>query len=172
MSNTHRLILDPTSEALHQKSALSKALLPSYQGQRARLLGAERNQTTIFTLGVDTRAQESRRGGWERWRFWLPPPLQSSCLFFHCSVPKGCTSKGLHGESCVAPLPSAACTQVDTGSGGLRAQKRWLPSLPLRRGNEVQYRDKIRSCGVDGDTEAGLGNDLVCEATVFGGGGR
>lgn len=39
-----------------EETAPGQALLPSYQGQQLRLLGAERNQTTIFTPGADTRA--------------------------------------------------------------------------------------------------------------------
>lgn len=104
---------------------------------------------------------------------WVPSPPAEFLFVFPLLCSKRVYLEGAAWRVlCVAPLPSAACTHVDTGSGGLRAQKRWLPSLPLRRGNEVQYRDKRRSCGVDGDTGAGLGNDLVCEATVFGGGGR
>lgn len=75
---------------------------------------------------------------------------------------------------CVAPLPFAASTHVDTGGGGMGAQKRdgCLLSPWWWGGNQVQEGDKRQSSRVDGDTWAEPGNGLMCEATVCGGVGK
>lgn len=72
---------------------------------------------------------------------------------------------------CAAPLPSAASTHVDTGGGVMRAPQKIgdFFALGMVVGNKVPDGDKRLSCGVDGDTGTGPGNDL-CEATVWGGG--
>lgn len=103
--------------------------------------------------------------------FWFHLLLQSSCLFFHCSVPRACTSKGLHGQSVCCPTP--LCCQHPCG------YRRWGYGSPEKEMGAffalgqlgAGWRQKT-SCGVDGDTGAGPGNDLMCEATVCGGGGR
>lgn len=66
--------------------------------------------------GADTRADQRQEGGKEL-VFWLHL-LQSSCLFFHCPVPRGCTRKDPVYSLRVVPLPStfpsATRTHVDS----------------------------------------------------------
>lgn len=103
----------------------------------------------------------------------VPSPLAEFLFVFPLLCSMIVYIEGAAWTVCAAPLPSAASTHVDTGGGVMRAPQKIgdFFALGMVVGNKVPDGDKRLSCGVDGDTGTGPGNDL-CEATVWGGAGK
>lgn len=175
MCPTHRLISDPASVALHPRKTApwARPCCPVTRGSECVFWVLSGTKPQYLPRGRTHVLSDQHVEGGNELVFWFHLLLQSSCLFFHCSVPGACTWKGLHGQSVCCPTPLRCqhpCGYRRWGYGS--PEKRWVPSLPLVGGNQVQDGDKRQSCRVDGDTWAGPGNDLMCEATVCGGRGK
>ena len=103
-----------------EETDLGQALLPSYQGQRIRLLGGWMEANHNIYPGGGHVLGWSTRGGWNELVFRLHLLLRS-CLFFHCPVPGGVYIEGALCTVCVSPCSRPLPTPIRTlemGAGG------------------------------------------------------
>lgn len=95
--------------------------------------------------------------------FWFHL-LHSSCLFFHCPVPGGCTRKGPKGPCGQYVLPR--CPHHSLSSSTPVGPQRWSDGnfrRPLRQPG-AGWKHKTVFPSVDRDTRAGPESDLAWQA--------